>query len=163
MVTQLYFEGEERNNTDSVLNSLTHEEQLQVIRKLNKESKVPTMEFTITIDKVMQSGVPEKVLAEYTGKYELQYKGTFLEKPVNEAFGGPYEKIIMDVENEGSQLYFNLPFAPKTELFWKAKDQFDAVSFYSTELFFIRDSSGKINEINFKWDFGENTKGTRVS
>ncbi len=162
MVTQLYFEGEERNNTDSVLNSLTHEEQLQVIRKLNREHKVPSMEFPITINKVMEDGVPEKVLAEYIGKYELQYKKTFLEGPINEQLGGPYEKIIMTVEKEGCRLYFTMPFAPKTEVFWKAKDHFDDVSFYSTELFFLRDSSGKVNELKFKWDFGENTKGKRV-
>jgi len=162
MVTQLYFEGEKRNNTDSVLNGLTHEEQLHVIRKLNIENHLPTIDFIIIIKKVMTGSVPEKVLAEYTGKYELQYKDTFLEKPVNEMLGGPYEKIIMTVENDGNLLYFSLPFAPKTELFWKAKDQFDAISFYSTELFFIRDGAGKVNEVNFKWDFGENTKGIRV-
>ena len=162
MVTQLYFEGEERNNTDTVLNGLTHEEQLQVIRKLNIENKLPTIEFIIIMDKVMTGGVPEKVLAEYTGQYELQYRGTFLEKPINDMVGRPYEKMIMTVENEGNLLYFSLPFAPKTELFWKAKDHFDAISFYSTELFFIRDGAGKVNEVKFKWDFGENTKGVRV-
>jgi protocatechuate 3,4-dioxygenase beta subunit len=163
MVTQLYFDGEERNKTDGLLNSLTHKEQLQVIRKLNRKKKVPSIEFTITMDKVIQGGVPEKVLAEYAGKYELQYKNTFLEKPVNELFGGPYEKIILTVENEGTQLYFTVPFAPKIQVFWKAKDRFDAVSFHSTELYFFRDSSGKVNELNLKWPSGENTKGTRVS
>lgn len=163
MVTQLYFEAEERNNTDSVLNVLTHEAQLRVIRKLNIENGVPTIEFNIAIDKVMQGAVPAKVLAEYTGEYELQYKGTFLEKAVNDMLGGPYEKVIMTVENKGDLLYFSWPCFPKSELFWKAKDQFNASSLGPAELFFLRDVSGKVNEVNFKWNFGENTKGKRVS
>ena len=34
LTTQLYFDGEERNKTDGVINQLTHEEQMEIIRPL---------------------------------------------------------------------------------------------------------------------------------
>lgn len=162
LVTQLYFEGEERNRTDGILNSFTHEEQLRVIGKLNKEAKIPAIEFNITIDPVLEGSVPDKVLAEYRGNYDLQFKGTYYERILTNFLGGPYEKVVMKVENEGGLLYFTFPAAPKAELFWKAKDQFDAASFYDTKLFFGRDAAGKVSEVTFKFRDGKEMKGMKV-
>ncbi len=162
LTTQLYFDGEERNNTDGILNSFTHEEQQRVIRKLNKTTSQPSIEFDIVIQQVMKDGIPEKVLAEYNGNYELQYKGTPHEGFINELLGGPYEKVVMNVENDGSLLYFTLPFAPKSEIFWKAKDRFDAGSFFRAELQFLRDATGKVSGFAFKWEGEQDLSGTKV-
>jgi hypothetical protein len=42
---------EKKTPYDSVLNGLTHEEQLHVIRKLNIENHLPTIDFIIIINK----------------------------------------------------------------------------------------------------------------
>lgn len=55
------------NETDGILNSFTHEEQVRLIGKLNKAAKTPTLKFNIHLDKVMEGALPDKVLNEYTG------------------------------------------------------------------------------------------------
>ncbi len=162
LITQLYFEGYERNDTDGLLNLFTHEEQKRVVKKLNKDSQIPIVEFDINIDEVLDGSVPEKVLAEYTGKYDLHFKGTYYERMLTNFLGGPYEKAVMSIENEGNILYNTTLGAPKSELLWKAKDHFNASSFYTTELFFKRDASGRVNEVIFKWRSGGEMKGIRI-
>ncbi|ADB39893.1 protocatechuate 3,4-dioxygenase [Spirosoma linguale] len=162
LVTQLYFDGEDRNRTDEILNSFTHEEQMRLTGKLDKTTPTPTIEFTINLDKVQVGALPAKVLADYTGEYVLQAKGTDYEQLLNTFLGGPYDKVTMQVEQQDGLLYLTTTKAPKAELFWKAKDQFDAASFYDTVLTFGRNAAGKVVSATFRARDGQELHGTRV-
>jgi protocatechuate 3,4-dioxygenase, beta subunit len=162
LVTQLYFEGYERNDTDGILNSFTHEEQLRVVKKLKREESIPSIEFNINLDQVKQGTVPEKVLAEYVGRYDLNFKGTYYEYILTNFLGGPHEKAEINIVHENGLMYLTTKVAPKAELFWKAKDTFDSSAFYDSELFFERNNTGKINSITFKWKLGKEMKGIKI-
>lgn len=150
LVTQMYFSGEERNKTDNLLNALTHNEQQKLVKQLDRSGELPSIEFDIHVAAVLQGGVPARVLAEYNGEYVLDYKGTPTEDFVNAMLGGPYEKVIMKVENEGDLLYFTLPFAPKTQAIWKEKDVFDSNSFFRSSLRFLRNEHGEVRELEIR-------------
>lgn len=105
--------------------------------------------------------LPEKVLVEYTGDYKLDGKGTDYERILNTFLGGPYEKVIVKVEQADGRLYLTTTAAPKAELFWKAKDQFDA-SFCDTQLYFGRDETGKVISVRFLSREGQEIKGVRA-
>jgi protocatechuate 3,4-dioxygenase, beta subunit len=162
LTTQLYFDGEERNKTDRVLNQLTHDEQMDLIRPLIKDVDQQKMEFNITIDRVPTDSVPGKVLAEYSGNYDLQFKETDFESFVNKTVGGPYEKIIMEISNEDNQIYMTLPFSPRSEILWSQKDAFTAWSFYHSTLKFNRNADGKVSELVLTW-FGLDITGNKMS
>ena len=162
LITQLYFDGEERNKTDGILNSFTHEEQMRLMGKSDKTGPIPAYEFTINLDAVQLGVLPEKVLAEYTGEYVLNVNGTNYERILNSFLGGPYQKVVMTIGQQDGLLYLTTLNAPKAELFWKAKDEFDAASFYDTMLFFGRDAAGKVTSATFRTRKGEEVKGTRV-
>lgn len=147
LVTQLYFDGEERNKTDGLLNALTHEEQMQVIRKLEDSTNIPVIRFDIHLEPVRPGVLPEKVLKEYAGKYHLEVKGNPIEEFVNTMLGGPYDPIVMEVQYEGAQLFFTLPFAPKTEATWQEKDLFNAPSFYHSQIRFVRNEAGAVTTV----------------
>lgn len=146
LTTQLYFDGEERNKTDSILNQFPHEDQLQIIRPIVADGEIKKMEFNIVIDKVKEGTVSEKVLKEYNGKYELQNKdaGFSFEQFVKEVTGVEYKNIVLELQNEGNQLYMTLPFSPKTEIGWASKDEFQSWAFYNTFIRFQRDAAGKV-------------------
>jgi protocatechuate 3,4-dioxygenase beta subunit len=147
LVTQLYFDGEERNKTDALLNALTHEEQMQVIRKLEDATNLPLIRFDIHLDPVLPGVLPEKVLKEYAGRYQIEVKGTPVEEFINTMLGGPYDPVVMEVQHEGVQLFMTLPFAPKTEVIWQEKDVFDARSFYHSQLRFVRNEAGVVHAV----------------
>lgn len=162
LVTQLYFDGEERNKTDGILNSFTHEEQMRLMGKFDAKAATPTYEFTIHLEPVREGVLPEKVLAEYTGQYALQVNGTYYEYILKNFLGGPFEKVVMTVEQQEGRLYLTTPNAPKAELFWKVKDQFDAASFYDTILTFGRNGAGTVTSVLFKSRDGAELNGTRA-
>lgn len=162
LVTQLYFEGEERNQTDHILNSFPHEEQRRLTGRLNRSTAQPTVDFTIHLDRIRAGSLPAAVLTEYTGSYVLSVKGTDYERILNTFLGGPYKKVIMTVDQQDGLLYLTTTAAPRAELFWKAKDQFDASSFYDTQLYFGRDESGKVMNVLFRSREGQEIKGVRV-
>jgi protocatechuate 3,4-dioxygenase, beta subunit len=155
LVTQLYFEGEDRNKTDGPLNQLTHEEQQQIIRPLLDKDVDKQMEFNIVIEEVLKGAVPEKVLKDYVGTYDLEFKGTILEK-LQSYVGGPYDEISLKIENEGTQVYMTLPFAPRTEIIWTKKDEFQAWAFFRSSIHFVRDQSGAIANIELHYGLGNN-------
>ena len=162
LITQLYFDGEARNQTDGILNSFTHEEQMQLIGKLDRTAGTPTITFNISLDAVKSGALPEKVLAEYVGSYELNVQGKGYESVLKNFLGGPFEKVLVSVSSEGGLLYLTTTNAPKAELFWKAKDHFDAASFYDKELFFTRDTAGNVAGLMFRSRKGEEMAGTRA-
>jgi len=155
LVTQLYFEGEDRNKTDGPLNQLTHEEQQHIIRPLLNKDVDKQMEFNIVIEEVLKGAVPDKVLKDYIGTYDLEFKGTILEK-LQSYVGGPYDEISLKIENEGTQVYMTLPFAPRTEIIWTKKDEFQAWAFFRSSIRFVRDQSGAIANIELHYGLGNN-------
>ena len=162
LVTQLYFDGEERNKTDGILNSFTHDEQMRLMGKVDPKAAMPTYEFSINLDRVLVGAVPQKVLAEYVGVYALNTKGTYYEYILNTFLGGPYDKATATIEQQDGLLYLTTLNAPKAELLWQAKDQFDAVSFYDTILFFGRDAIGKVTSVTFRARDGKELTGQRA-
>lgn len=154
LVTQLYFEGEEKNETDGLYNALTAEEQKSVTFELDHTQTIPEIQFNITINKVIAGRLPEKVLMEYNGNYNLKFKEEPFEDMLNSLLNGPYQSITVDVSNKGEQLFFNLPFAPVTEVLWKSKDRFDATSFYRSDVVFKRDNTGKVTKMIFEFQDG---------
>ncbi|MEO8621173.1 MAG: intradiol ring-cleavage dioxygenase [bacterium] len=154
LATQLYFEDEERNRTDGPLNQLTHDEQLQIVRPIVSKGSGKQMEFNIVIEEVVAGTVPEKVLKEYTGMYDLQFKGTIVEK-LQSYVGGPYERMSLQIEHAGSQVYMTLPFTPKIEMVWSQKDEFKALAFFHSSIRFTRNQSGKVDslELNYGGDY----------
>lgn len=155
IVTQLYFDGEDRNKTDGPLNQLSHEEQQQIIRPIKNRNTDKRMEFDIVIETVQNGTVPEKVLKDYVGVYELEFKGTFLEK-LQSYVGGPYDEIYLTIENEGPQVYMTLPFTPKTEILWSQKDEFQAGAFFRSYIRFIRSEAGKVENLELHYGGGNN-------
>jgi protocatechuate 3,4-dioxygenase beta subunit len=150
MVTQMYFEGEERNQTDGLLNQLTHEEQQRVTCKLEELEGMPTATFDINIEKLKEGTVPEKVLAEYTGRYHFQLKEEDGFLKWLRSMDIKENPIWADIHAEGDQLFITMSFAPKAEVFWKAKDTFDAVAFYRSTLIFQRNDMGKVERLALK-------------
>nr|WP_293844284.1 intradiol ring-cleavage dioxygenase [uncultured Arsenicibacter sp.] len=143
-VTQLFFEGDERHKTDGILNCLNHEEQLQIIRPLVINSGMPTVLFTITLDKVQYGNVPEKMLREYVGRYAIRTEGKGFDEWARYIPGFSAKNIIMELTVEGAQLFMTLPFSPKTEVFRHAEDEFGSWAFYNTYLLFQRNAEGKV-------------------
>lgn len=145
IVTQLYFEGEERNNTDGLYNILTFEEQKLVTSKLDG-SAIPTIYFDLTIDPIDTKKLPSAVLAQYTGTYALDP----LDKNVKEMLDFIHislNKLEPVISQREGKLFMELPFTPKTELYWMSKDTFDARSFGRSTIIFQRGQSEKVSSM----------------
>lgn len=148
LVTQLYFEGEEQNETDVLLNQLGHEDQQRLICAVDNTSGTPTMAFDINLQAVDQASVSAEVLAEYIGNYQFELaedhplRSWFLEIGVTE------ENITASVTSKDRQLFLQITSTPEAEVFWKKKDTFDAIAQYSSTLIFKREESGKVDSLN---------------
>ncbi|HMC84612.1 MAG TPA: protocatechuate 3,4-dioxygenase [Chitinophagaceae bacterium] len=150
MITQLYFEGEPLNEKDGILNSLSHEDQQQVVRTLNKSGAIPVVDFHLMLEAVKEGAVPAKVLAEYNGKYKMLVDDdSMLKGLLKNNIKGNFSDLTVEFFNEGDQFFFSMPFTPKTELTWKSKDRFDATYFYRCDLVFLRGTDGKVNKMQF--------------
>lgn len=160
MVTQLYFQGEERNATDGIYNALTHQEQKIVTRSVDR-TNVPKMEFNINIQKVEEGKVPEKVLQAYTGNYHLNCSGTKFGSMIERLYGKEFITMTLEVTNEGSLLFMKMPCTPKMEVQWKSKDHFNASEFFQTELAFQRGKDEQIDALTLSGR-GESVTAKRV-
>jgi len=162
MVTQLYFDGEERNKTDGIYNDLTHEEQKQVTRTIDRSSALAKMDFDIHIRQAKPGKVTEKVLQSYTGKYKLDCTGG-IERLVNELYGKEFTSMIIEITNRGETLYMTMPITPTMEVIWKAKDTFDANAFYNMSLVFKRGTDEKVNRLVLAWDAQNSFEAVRTA
>ncbi|MEZ4826625.1 MAG: protocatechuate 3,4-dioxygenase [Bacteroidia bacterium] len=147
LVTQMYFEGEERNATDSLLNQLAHEEQMRLICGFDRSGEFPTLTFNINIEKVPDGSVPETVLQEYNGAYKLDIAEEHPFMQFLRSVDVTDENIMVQVSNEGRQLYIQMTSTPRAEVFWVAKDQFNAKAVYDTMLTFLRNDEGKVHAL----------------
>jgi protocatechuate 3,4-dioxygenase beta subunit len=151
LVTQLYFEGEQRNDTDGIYNNLTDEEQKEVTRRIDRSGKLPGMEFDIHIRKLKEGSVSSRVLQMYVGNYKFNYIGTSIEGLIKGLYPKQEDVLTAEVTHEGEQLYLQFPFTPKMELYWKARDHFDGSEFYEMELKFKRSQDGNVNAMTMQW------------
>lgn len=153
LTTQLFFEGEERNKTDFILNYLSHEEQQLVICPIVEKDNTKQVEFNITLDKIDHSILPEKVLKEYVGKYTLKNGTWDLEAFMKLLTGKEFKNIQLQLTQSNNQLFMTLPFSPKVEMGWTAKDEFQSWGFNNTFVRFDRNEQG--NVIGLKLFMGE--------
>jgi len=49
-----------------------------------------------------------------------------------------------------------LPFAPRTEIIWSQKDEFQAWAFFRSSIRFVRDQSGAIASLELHYGVGNN-------
>ncbi|MDX2246993.1 MAG: protocatechuate 3,4-dioxygenase [Bacteroidia bacterium] len=150
MVTQMYFEGEEQNATDSLLNQLTHEEQQRLICGFDRSGEFPAATFNINLEKVQTGSVPETVLQEYAGSYQMTLPEDHPFMKFMREVGVKDENIVFEVSHEGRQLFLQGTSAPKAEVFWISKDKFNAMAYYSANLVFLRNEQGKVSTIRFE-------------
>ncbi len=144
LTTQLFFEGEERNKKDPILNIFTHEEQEQLICPVTEKHGIKEVRFNITLDEIRKGTLPEKVLQEYTGKYTLKNAPFDMQSFIKNTMGISITDPEMEIKHKKDQLFMALSFYPVIELGWTSKDEFQAWSFSNSFIRFIRDSSGKV-------------------
>lgn len=161
LTTQLFFEDGERNNTDFILNYLTHDEQLLVTKKFIENDKQKQIEFNITLAKVIQGEISEKTVKEYTGKYLLKNATFDLEALAKNLTGNTYKNIIIELTNTTSLLFLQTPFSPKIEIGWTAKDEYQSWAFNNSFIRFVRDDKGKVNRLRLHFSEEQYVEGTR--
>lgn len=153
LTTQLFFEGEEKNKTDFILNYLSHEEQQLVTCPIIEKNNTKQVEFNIILDKIDHSVLPEKVLKEYEGKYTLKNETWDFEAFIKTLTGKEFKNIQLELTQSNNQLFMTLPFSPKVEMGWTAKDEFQSWGFNNTFVRFNRNDKGKV--VGLKLYFGE--------
>ena len=94
--------------------------------------------------------VPEKVLTEYTGRYHFQLSEEDEFVKWLRSMDIKDDPIWVDIDAGGNQLFMTMSFAPKAEVFWQAKDTFNAVAFYRSTLFFQRNNAGRVERLALK-------------
>jgi len=151
--TQLFFEGEAKNNKDFILSSFPHEEQLLITRPIIEKDGIKLVEFNITLDEVQKGSLPEKVLKEYIGKYTLQNAPFNLQTFMKTTMGIEVTNFDFELTHKKNQLFMTLSFYPTIELGWNAKDEFQSWSFSNTFIRFRRDDKGKV--VGLRLHFGE--------
>jgi protocatechuate 3,4-dioxygenase beta subunit len=161
LITQLFFEGGERNDTDFILNYLTHEEQMQVIKKLIDKDQQKQIEFNITLDKIKQGEISEKAVKEYTGKYTLHNATYNFETLAKNLTGNTYKEIVIELTHKKSLLFMQTPFSPKIEILWNAKDEYQSWAFNNTFIRFVRDEKGKVSGLKLHFSEEQYAEGTK--
>jgi protocatechuate 3,4-dioxygenase beta subunit len=161
LITQLFFEGGERNDTDFILNYLTHEEQMQVIKKLIDKDQQKQIEFNITLDKIKQGEISEKAVKEYTGKYTLKNATYDFETLAKNLTGNTYKDIVIELTHKKSLLFMQTPFSPKIEILWNAKDEYQSWAFNNTFIRFVRDEKGKVRGLKLHFSEEQYAEGTK--
>lgn len=161
LTTQLFFEGGERNNTDFILNSLTHDEQVLVTKKLIDKKEQKQIEFNIVLDKVKPGEIAEKTVKEYTGKYLLKNAPFDLETLAKNLTGNTYKDIVIELTNKKSQLFMRTPFSPTIEMGWTAKDEYQSWAFNNSFIRFRRNEKGKVTGLRLHFSEEQYVEGTK--
>jgi protocatechuate 3,4-dioxygenase beta subunit len=161
LTTQLFFEGEERNNKDFILSSFSHEEQLLITRPLIEKEGLKQLEFNITLDEIQKGSLPEKVLKEYVGRYVLKSATFDLETYVKNVTNHDFKNIELELTHKNNQLFMTLPFSPTIEMGWTSKDEFQSWSFYNTFVRFKRNDKGKVTALRLHFSEEQYVEGTK--
>jgi len=153
LTTQLFFEGQEKNDKDFILSSFTHEEQLLITRPVIENGNSKQVEFNIAIDEIKKGSLPEKVLKEYTGKYTLKNTPFDMQGFMTNAMGITMTDFDFEITHKTDQLFMTFSFYPTIEMAWISKDEFESWSYSNTFVRFSRDEKGKV--ISLKLHFSE--------
>jgi len=153
LTTQLFFEGEERNKKDPILNIFTHEEQQLVTRPVIEKEGIKQVTFHITLDGIRKGSLPGKVLQEYTGKYTLKNTPFDMQAFLKKTMGIEVTDFDFTITHKNEQLFMALSFFPAIELGWNAKDEFQSWSFSNSYIRFTRDNTGQV--VGLRLHFGE--------
>lgn len=152
LTTQLFFEGEERNKKDPILNIFSHEEQQQLTRAVTEKEGTRQVAFNITLDEIRRGALPEKVLKEYTGKYRLKNAPFDMQAFLKTTMGISMTGFDLEITNKKDQLFITLSFYPTIEIVWTAKDEFECWSFSNTYIQFTRAQNGKVIGLRLHFD-----------
>lgn len=134
IVTQMYFEGEERNATDTIIADLPEQERGQfILSPAEDESGIPLFNFNLTLQKVATSEERQAALAACTGKYDMHLD-----------FGTP--DAVAVVHKVGNQLLLDIEGYTSVELKPMGKDEFMAAS-VGRRFVFNRNGDGSVNSV----------------
>lgn len=153
LITQLFFEDEEKNSKDPILNMFTHEEQQLLIRPVTDNDCSRQVEFNLVLDEVQKGSLPDKVLNEYTGNYFLKNTPFDMQDYLKKTMGIEINNFDFNLKHKEGKLFMTLSFYPTIELVWTAKDEFQSWPFSNTFIRFTRDTNGKV--IGLKLHFYE--------
>ena len=133
-ITQMYFEGEELNSTDTVIQDIPEEERGQVILSPKQnEQGIPEFNFNFTLKKVATSEDRMAALDACNGKYEMDLP-----------FGTPKAAAI--VRRKDQKLLLDIDGYTSVELKPSGKDEFTAPGI-SRRFVFNRDTDGTVNSV----------------
>ena len=163
LTTQLFFEGEEKNKTDPVLNIFSHEEQQLLTCALIEKEGIKQVVFNITLDEIRKGALPEKVLKEYTGKYKLQNAPFDMQSFVKKTMGISITGFDFEITSKKDQLFITLSFYPTIEMVWTAKDEFECWSFSNTYIRFTREDKGKVIGLRLHFDEDRYVEATKIA
>ncbi|MCF8247046.1 MAG: hypothetical protein K9J37_18985 [Saprospiraceae bacterium] len=134
IVTQLYFEGEELNKTDSVIAELPEEERAQfILSPVREEGNIPVFSFEVKLKKVPTAEERLAALSACAGKYNMSLPNRT-----------PNEEVIVHLD--GQQLYLDMSGYATVELKPQGKDEFLATSI-DCRLVFNRNGDGSVNSV----------------
>lgn len=145
LVTQMYFEGDERQKNDFVLNQLTHKEQVMLIVTPVESEGIPTFNFNIHLEKIDTGKVSEKLLKEYTGNYILSEDHFGFKQFLKTATGNDWDITSAQLYHKEGQLFLSFPFFIPVEMGWSSKDEFQSWAFFNSFIRFQRDVAGKVS------------------
>lgn len=134
IVTQMYFEGEERNEMDTIIAELPENERGQfILSPASEEGGIPLFNFNLTLQKVATSEERQTALAGCAGKYDMHLH-----------FGTP--DAVAVVRHDGQQLLLDMDGYATVELKPMGKDEFIAVS-VGRRFVFNRNGDGSVNSV----------------
>ena len=133
VVTQMYFEGEKLNETDSVLAESSEEEQSQLILTPGEgEGGIPVFKFNLSLRKVATLAERNAALDAFAGKYDLLEEGEAAQ--------------VLTFRRDGNQLFHDLPDYTSVELKPDGKDEFLAKPIYR-RFAFQRSTNGSVESV----------------
>lgn len=134
IVTQMYFEGEERNAMDIVIADLPENERGQfILIPAKDESGVSLFTFNLTLQKVATSEERQAALEACAGSYDIHLHYGQPDAPV--AIRRDSEKLLLDITG-----YATVELKPM------GKDEFIAVSI-DRRFVFNRNGDGSVNSV----------------
>ncbi len=135
VVTQMYFEGEELNETDMVMLEIPEEERAQFILSPKDEKGIPVYNFNLALRKVTTLAEHLAALDACVGSYDLVLEG---EEPKQ-----------YNVRRDGNQLYLEMEDYTSVELKMGGKDEYLAKPI-SRRCIFNRSADGSVESLTFK-------------
>ncbi|MEQ8703621.1 MAG: protocatechuate 3,4-dioxygenase [Phaeodactylibacter sp.] len=134
IVTQMYFEGEALNATDTVIQELPEGERAPfILASGQQEDNIPVFNFNLTLKKVATSKERLAAIDACTGKYEMSL-------PLRP----PNEEVV--IHREAQRLFLDLPGYATVELKPQGQDDFLATS-VNCRLVFNRNEEGSVNSV----------------